>query len=442
MPNNGGYLILFDEAQRARFLTEVRDLRDGFSDAISAADWPVKGVEVCGLLFDNRSVSHFALATRGRKAATGKWRVHFSDVIDVAVDLAALESQLTASLRPHLVSARSGTGSRVPPATWEALKGAIRNSNAEAGAAIDRLEQLRDRSGQLLEAAGARIVAQQRDATGVALEVFDSTGRLRTLALKTYLPRPRQPLTSFLDGVEAVRALEGHLIARDAAQFPDAEQTELTVHGAVFSLGGRNLEVFNVDRTELEKSLGVDLIYWNERFDAWTLVQYKAIQTSETSRDGRTLKRDEQFEIGLSRMTSFRERVPDTDTLATDHLAYRLSADGFFFKLCSRLQVRLHTPELLPGMYLPRELIQSVCAGSAAKTLWLDRDAPGRHLDNTAFATLVRSGWVGTRGLASEEVAALLKGALAGGRGFVIARERKRGTSGNLKATRSELGLQ
>ena len=73
MASRGGFLILFDEAQRAQFLAEVRDLRDGFSDAIGASDWPVKAVEVCGLLLDNRSVSHLALATRTRKAATGQY---------------------------------------------------------------------------------------------------------------------------------------------------------------------------------------------------------------------------------------------------------------------------------------------------------------------------------------------------------------------------------
>src|SRR5687767_6178844 len=144
MPSKGGYLILFDEAQRAGFLAEVRDLRDGFSDAISAADWPVKGVEVCGLLLDNRHISHLALATRRGKAATGKWRVNFSDVVDVSIDLAVLDEEIAASLRRYLVSARSGAGSRVPPATWEALKATIRASNAGAAAAIDRLEQLRD----------------------------------------------------------------------------------------------------------------------------------------------------------------------------------------------------------------------------------------------------------------------------------------------------------
>ena len=52
MPNSVGFLIQFDEKQRASFLSEVGALRDGFSDALSSADWSIKPWEVCGLLFE------------------------------------------------------------------------------------------------------------------------------------------------------------------------------------------------------------------------------------------------------------------------------------------------------------------------------------------------------------------------------------------------------
>ena len=43
----------------------------------------------------------------------------------------------------------------------------------------------------------------------------------------------------------------------------------------VFSTGGRELEVCNVNRSAVEHALGVDPLYLHEECDAWTMVQYK-----------------------------------------------------------------------------------------------------------------------------------------------------------------------
>jgi len=71
--NKAGYLIRFDEAQRATFLRDVHRLEDGFSDALSSEDWAVKQWEVCGLMFKPEIITHWALARRGKKVASGKF---------------------------------------------------------------------------------------------------------------------------------------------------------------------------------------------------------------------------------------------------------------------------------------------------------------------------------------------------------------------------------
>jgi hypothetical protein len=71
MPANlGGFLIRFDEDQRATFLRDVRGVEAGFSDALSRDEWAVKQWDVCGLLFDAGFITHWALARKGRKVAT------------------------------------------------------------------------------------------------------------------------------------------------------------------------------------------------------------------------------------------------------------------------------------------------------------------------------------------------------------------------------------
>ena len=65
----GGFLIAFDELQRGAFLKEVRDLQNGFSDALSSDDWPVRNWEVCGLLFEPGKITHWALARKYHAAS-------------------------------------------------------------------------------------------------------------------------------------------------------------------------------------------------------------------------------------------------------------------------------------------------------------------------------------------------------------------------------------
>lgn len=66
MPRSrGGFLIRFDEEQRTTFLKAIGSLDQGFSDALSSEDWPVRYWEVCGLLFEPKVITHWALARRG-----------------------------------------------------------------------------------------------------------------------------------------------------------------------------------------------------------------------------------------------------------------------------------------------------------------------------------------------------------------------------------------
>ena len=87
MPDTYGFLIQFDEEQRTEFLREVRGIEDGFSDALSSADWPLKEWEVCGLLFEKDVITHWSLARSTRRVATGKVRVEFTNISATRVPL-------------------------------------------------------------------------------------------------------------------------------------------------------------------------------------------------------------------------------------------------------------------------------------------------------------------------------------------------------------------
>jgi hypothetical protein len=441
-----GYLIHFDEERRNAFLREVRDLAEGFSDALSSDDWSVRQWEVCGLLFEPGRITHWALARRGKRVATGKVRVEFTEVAPTSILIADVVQRLGESVQRNIISSRSGSGGGVPAGTWQRLKDAVGQVNTESLQALERLEQLREQSRELIARSGTEVFAQQRDAVGLALDVFDQTGKLRKGTLQGWTAPQGQHLTSFLDGLSGVRTIEDHLIARDASVFPDADAIQATVVGAIFSSGDCKLEVFNVNRTAVEHALGVDLLYFHEEFDAWTMLQYKSMDRPDDAHERSAVYRpDGRFDAELERMIAFRNATADRWQIADGKSAYRLSGDGFFFKFCSRVQLEVLSESLLPGMYLAREHIQAILADPAAHGPRGGRqitfENAGRHLSNTLFAELLRDGWIGTRTLASAQVAQIVRDCLDGDRAVVLARARRPGEPADVPQPLASLGL-
>ena len=440
-----GYLIRFDEERRNSFLREVRDVTDGFSDALSSEDWSVRQWEVCGLLFEPGEITHWALARKGKRVATGKVRVEFTEVTPTSIAIDEVVRRVGGSVQRNIVSSSSGSGGPVSTGTWQSLKVALGQIAPQSLEVVDRLERLRDQSREHIDRPGAEVVAQQRDAVGVALDAFDQTGRLRKQTLQGWTAPAGGGLTSFLDGLAGVRTIEDQLIARDASVFPEAE-VRPTVVGAVFGVGSRKLEVFNVNRTAVEHALGVDLIYFHEEFDAWTMVQYKSMERSgDITERSAVYRPDASFDAEIARMVAFRNANADQWEVADGKTAYRLSGDGFFFKVCSRVQLEVLSESLLPGMYLPREFVQATMADPSAAGprggRMITFENTGRHLSNTLFAELLRDGWIGTRTAASAQITQVIRESLEAKHSVVLARARHAGDEANAEQTLASLGL-
>lgn len=447
MPDRvAGYLIHFDEERRNHLLNGIRDPGDGFSDALSSADWSVRQWEVCGLMFEPDTITHWALARKGHRVATGKVKVDFTEVTPTGISIADVVQRVGETVQRNIISSRSGSGGPVPGATWQSLKRALQEIDPVALQTVERLERLRDQSRDRITRPGTEVVAQERDATGLALDVFDQTGRLRKATLQGWTAPAGEGLTSFLDGLAGVRTIEDQLIARDAASFPESVGRRTTLLGSVFSTGGRKLEVFNVNRTTVEHALGVDLLYFHDEFDAWTMVQYKSMERPDDAAERTAVYRpDARFDAELLRMVSFRQATADRWEPADGKTAYRLHGDGFFFKFCSRIQLEVLSDTLLPGMYLSREHIQAVLADPASMGPRGGRlitfESCGRHLSNTLFADLVRDGWIGTRTVSSAQIAQIVRESLLADRSVVIARARQAGQPANVEQTLESLQL-
>lgn len=442
----GGYLIAFDEEQRNTFLSEIRGLEDGFTDALSRSDWPVRQWEVCGLMFKPGVITHWALARRGDKVVTGKVRVEFVEVCDTSIRLDQVQAGLENPGQVKVISSRSGTGGSIGVPAWGAMKLVIGRLNPASLAALERLERLKVQSREQIQRPGASVVALERDALGMALDVFDSTGKLRPRTLKGWVAPEGNHLTSFLDGLRGVRTIEDQIIAHDAASFPESQGTGFTAIGAVFHLGSRSLEVFNFNRTRVEHATGADLLYFNQKHNAWTLVQYKSMDRNESSREKEAVYRpDETFDKEIGEMNGFRQETPDAWAPTEGIAGYRLSGDGFYFKFCSRVQLEVLSEALMPGMYLPREYLIALLEDPEARGERGGRlvsfKNTGRHITNSLFSDLLRDGWIGTRGVSSEKVAEVVRKAVEADRSVTLARARPEGDAPNPMQTLADINV-
>jgi hypothetical protein len=413
-------LLNVDEARRRDFLEERLGEGGSFSDAISAPDWQPGRSELALISFGGEVLHLAALARRGRLVASRKYHVLFSEAIDLnAVPIADIERRIGSSLEHHFVRSSQGIGGRVPPATWAGVIRVIEELRPALAADIRHLDDLRRKAGQRLVGHAWDIVAQERDAVGMALEIF---GEDRKAHLRRWLPAGEAP-EPFLAGLARVRLNEDQITIHDSRVFPGWRTLAPTTAFTRFVRGGEELNVFYVNRAPLETTLGVDLIYYHHGYDAFVMVQYKTMRREGTRWIYRPLGSSHDRQLGQMRSVQSELDVR-TGAIPTGSAAYRLDSNAFFFKLCRPAEVKLLSTELIPGMYVPLPLWDVLFdSGSpqgprgGARLIY----GEARHLNNTTFASLVQDGWIGSRGTGSDYLKPIVEDSLSTDRSVVVA---------------------
>jgi hypothetical protein len=197
-------------------------------------------------------------------------------------------------------------------------------------------------------------------------------------------------------------------------------------HGAaVFSGNGVTLTVVMANRLGLEEQTGADLIYRNETFGSFVIVQYKAMEDGDG--DAKFALPNKQLAKELARMD---ELAADLQKCEPDSrlCGFRLTANPFVLKLCPRLVFDPDSSGLIHGMYIPleywRRLEIDPCIEGERKGRSVSFENAGRYFSNTTFAELVAKGWIGTTGPQSEILDALIREIVESGRAVTIAVKR------------------
>ena len=445
MPSKAtGLLLHFDEERRSDLIRDnVEGGYESFSDALSVPDWKLGQMNIALLGFTNSTIDYIALAKKGKRVVTSKNRIDFSGLVNLkAIPLRAIESRLNERLQRYLIKVSQGAGGVIPPTTWAALVFAIKAERPDLVQDIDRLLSLRRYSGYRLNGEAADILLQERDALGIALHIFSGSNQLRDRVLSEWAPYEDTVIevnendatamlailgpgrSSFMKGIPQRHIQEESAIQHDIFNWPGmTPQHEAGV--SVFEQGDRRLEVHYANRNALEHTFGVDLIYYNEEFQLFVLVQYKLMRKEG---DIVLYRPDSQLHAELGRMDSVYKSLHNTAAIQS-HEEYRLNDDGFMLKFVPATGLRPASGELIKGMYIPREYMHFLVGpngprGSGGGNQITFATAP-RYLTNSQFVQSIHAGWIGTRGVQSHTLASTLQQFYETGRAVLLAYESK-----------------
>ena len=205
------------------------------------------------------------LLQKTRPAATQKDGIRCSRLVAISppLSLDEVRAEMASNVRAHL-DYRS-----LPEKTGEEALAAVARLRPDLADAIRALRP--DRSARARGSSAFGVVAMEKDAVGVALDI-SGVERAQLARWRG----GRQDAQPFLAGLHDAVLREDPMVVHDAGVFGDWEVVRRSAVGSVeFTSGGRSLTVINVNRNAIEKTLGVDLIYYHEFFHAFVLVQYK-----------------------------------------------------------------------------------------------------------------------------------------------------------------------
>jgi hypothetical protein len=224
--------------------------------------------------FDDGVFTHIADGRIGSNAGTDMVRLNLESLqaLKVPVLIADVVSRIPARFRAHLEKA-ARHGGLLPPKTLSAIADVLTQIDPSLAARLARFSEARARALRNLSSDEAVNLALQKETLGLALEIAG----LPRDALLEWSPTAGKP-RSFLDGLPGARVREDAMLAIDFSTVPGFAALRGATHVAARMFQSDDdpkvrLTVIMANRTELEEQTGADLIYFNEMYRSFVMVQ-------------------------------------------------------------------------------------------------------------------------------------------------------------------------
>jgi len=382
--------------------------------------------------FTPGALTHIAAGRKGIASGTRLVRLNLSDLEELIAPISV--RRLLEATPPRLrapIARRLHHGGLLAPASFQAVVAALRYLAPDLASRLARFGGERDQLIRGLSERAKHALAEQKESIGLALKISG----LDTLELLDWNPPTRGTAISFLAGLPGARVREDAMIAHDLSHLPGFSTVrDYPFAAKVFEKDGTRLTVVLANKLPLEEQFGTDLIYYNETYRAFVMVQYKAMERGSTGRAQFRLP-NSQLDIEVERMDA---TLAALATMPVDKSrdGFRLHSGPFFLKLCARNVFNPDDRGLFPGMYLPldywrRLVVDPATAGERGGRL-ITYENVGRRLSESEFVPLVAGGWVGTEVAQSEMLEAVIRDVLEHGKAVTLA---VRSTAGKPRRT-------
>ncbi len=234
------------------------------------------------------------------------------------------------------------------------------------------------------------------------------------------------------------------MVAHDQAVFPGMEVARRNAVASVaFTSDDECLTILNCNRQPLERTLGVDLLYYNHRYDSFVLVQYKRMVAGADGQADYRPDSDRGHGNELRRMVEANKALTAVGGSDADGiLAFRLSRQPFFMKLCESKARPALDDGMVPGMYVPLGLWRRVLSSESVRGprggVRITWETCKRRLNNSEFTNLLRHGWIGSAAGTSKMLSQIVEEVLGRGRMLIFAATSAAPASKDLR--RDEMG--
>lgn len=418
--------ILRLSAKRVEDFEWALSIDGRFAEAVDEFYFSRRQTLLCLVVNSSGTITHIARATRGVRAATALRRLNVTDVYELREPIASRRIVHAVSNRVrHWVTEKFSTGGLLSPKSFEEVIDAIRNISSETRPILDRFSREARTRFARLSIESRTSLAYQKESIATALFV---SGMDRSVLADWTIDSEEEP-TSFLDGLEQVRLREDSMIVHDLMNVPGYRyiMSIPNVAAARFQDDHTTLTVALANRLILESQTGTDLIYYNDTFKAFVMVQYKAMDDSHS--EGAVFRfPQEDLDREVKKMNRLLAQIRKLKP-SKERESFRFSDNPFFLKFCPRLQLEPDTSGLIKGMYLPldywilTESDPAMVGPRGGKRLTYSN--VGRYLDNSAFATLVSRAWVGTTISQSALLESWIEQSLTDGKAVAFAIKRE-----------------
>jgi hypothetical protein len=399
----GAYVLLVPNDRRELLLERNDELgfynRGAIAEPVPRFKHSARAPLIVLASFKKGYVTHLADGRKGTSAGTGLIRLNLDNLeeLEHAISFKTILKGIPAKFRHHVKNAFDAGGMPPPKSTTALVQEIMRLAPAVAGR-LSRYSAARNARIRKLSSEQRKNLAAQKETLSLSLEIAG----LPKEEVLNWVPS-ETPEPTFLEGLNSAVVREDVMLLKDFSNIPgfDAVNGATNVASKTFVDpldSSRRLTVLMANELPLEEQTGADLIYFNEKYRSFVMVQYKAMESRSGKSEFRW-KDGDQLAIEIARMDKILAELTKIPS-NTEPNGYRFLTNPFFLKFCSRQVFNPDDKGLFPGMYLPLDFWKSL-AGSGQLTgskggNVLTFENVGRRLGNDEFVPLVANSWVGT----------------------------------------------